>query len=44
MKELNIKVDGALLEILKNLPEIKIQQQSSEKNISFEQATDYTLE
>jgi hypothetical protein len=50
MKELNIKIDDslydALLEILKNLPEskIQIQEQSSEKNISFEQATEYTLE
>ena len=50
MKALNIQVDDslypALLEILKNLPasKIKIQEQSPDKELSFEQAMDYTLD
>ena len=50
MKTLNIQIEDSLydelLEILKKLPEnkIKIQEQDSEKNISFEQAMDYTLD
>jgi len=36
----------ALLEILKNLPasKIQIQEQSPDKELSFEQAMDYTLD
>jgi len=50
MKVLNIQVDDslypALLEILKNLPasKIQIQEQSPDKQLSFEQAMDYTLD
>ena len=50
MKTLNIQVDeslyDSLLEILKNLPEskIKIQEMDSGNKLSFEQATDYTLD
>ena len=50
MKTLNIQIEDSLydelLEILKKLPEnkIKIQEQDSEKNLSFEQAMDYTLD
>ncbi len=50
MKALNIQVDDslypALLEILKNLPasKIQIQEQSPDKELSFEQAMDYTLD
>ncbi len=50
MKALNIQVDDslypALLEILKNLPasKIQIQEQSPDKELSFEQAVDYTLD
>ncbi len=50
MKALNIQVDDslypALLEILKNLPasKIQIQEQCPEKELSFEQAMDYTLD
>ncbi len=50
MKALNIQVDDslypALLEILKNLPasKIQIQEQSPDKQLSFEQAMDYTLD
>ena len=50
MKALNIQVDDslypALLEILKNLPasKIQIQEQSPDKELSFEQALDYTLD
>ena len=50
MKTLNIQIEDSLydelLEILKKLPEnkIKIQVQDSEKNLSFEQAMDYTLD
>lgn len=49
MKALSIEVEdslyGALLEILKNLPEnkIKIQEIKEDKNLDFEQAMDYTL-
>lgn len=49
MKALSIEVEdslyGALLEVLKNLPEnkIKIQEIKEDKNIDFEQAMDYTL-
>ena len=50
MKALNLQVDeslyDALLEILKNLPKskIKIQEQNSDNNPSFEEAVDYTLD
>ena len=50
MKALNLQVDDslypALLEILKNLPasKIQIQEQSSDKELNFEQALDYTLD
>jgi len=50
MKALNIQVDDslypALLEILKNLPasKIQIQEQSPDKELSFELAMDYTLD
>jgi len=50
MKVLNIQVDDslypALLEILKNLPasKIQIQEQSPDKQLSFEQAMDFTLD
>ena len=50
MKALNIQVDDslypALLEILKNLPasKIQIQEQSPDKELSFEQAMDCTLD
>lgn len=50
MKALNIQVDDslypALLEILKKLPasKIQIQEQSPDKELSFEQALDYTLD
>jgi hypothetical protein len=50
MRELQIQVDDSLypelLKILKNLPEskINIQEQSIDKNLSFEQAMDYTLD
>jgi len=50
MKALNLQVDDslypALLEILKNLPasKIQIQEQSPDKELSFEQAMDYTLD
>jgi len=49
MKTLNIQIDDSLyetlLEILKKIPEskIKIQELDSVKNLSFEQAMDYTL-
>ena len=50
MKVLNIQVDDslypALLEILKTFPasKIQIQEQSPDKQLSFEQAMDFTLD
>ena len=50
MKTLSIQIDDSLydslLVILKNLPEskIKIQELNSGNNLSFEQASDYTLD